>query len=104
MCSLLPTSECSEDGKKSSNQRFLKGYLRPQRSTFYRVSFLFMKHLGGGILIFGYFIYPVHTRQSYIIYIEKKVKRSRQQFLVCLDLVLIDCFVTLQDLVVYGKK
>ena len=47
MCSLLPTSECSEDGKKSSNQRFLKGYLRPQRSTFSRVSFLFMKNLGG---------------------------------------------------------
>ena len=34
----------------------------------------------------------------------EKVKRSRQQFLLCLDLVLIDCFVTLQDPVAYGKK
>ena len=66
---------------------------------------MFMKNLGEILILAILFILYIQGRGIlYTIYIEKKVKRSRQQFLVCLDLVLIDCFVTLQDLVVYGKK
>ena len=74
MCSLLPTSECSENGKKSSNQRFLKGYLRPQRSTFYRVSFLFMKNLGGDFDFRLFYLSCAYKAELYYIHREKGKK------------------------------
>ena len=104
MCSLLPTYTVLQKWKKKFKAMIFERLSSPPAQYLLSCLFFIYEKFGGKISIFSYFIYPVHARQSYIIYIEKKVKRSRQQFLVCLDLVLIDCFVTLQDLVVYGKK
>ena len=109
MCSLLPTYLVIQSAPKMDEKKFkatiFEMFSSLQRSPPSNGFVMFMKNLGEILISAILFILYIQGRGIlYTIYIEKKVKRSRQQFLVCLDLVLIDCFVTLQDLVVYGKK